>query len=226
MRRPTKNAFTEDFQDLVTRYAWGGIWTRPGLDRRTRSVITLTALVARGHWDELAMHVRAARRNGLSEEEIDEVLLQSAVYCGVPAANHAFAVAQGVVDEPRRRQVTGSDVFVYDAVRTPFGRYGGALAGVRPDDLAAHVVRALVERAPGLDPARIDEVVLGNANGAGEDNRNVARMAGLLAGLPDVRARRPPSTGCAAPASTRPSSARGRSPSARPTSSWSAAWSR
>ena len=80
--------------------------------------------------------------------------------------------------------MTISDVFVYDAVRTPFGRYGGALAGVRPDDLAAHVVRALLERAPDLDPARVDEVVLGNANGAGEDNRNVARMAGLLAGLP------------------------------------------
>jgi acetyl-CoA acetyltransferase family protein len=77
-----------------------------------------------------------------------------------------------------------ADVFVYDAVRTPFGRYGGALAGVRPDDLAARVVRALVERAPDLDPARIDEIVLGNANGAGEENRNVARMAGLLAGLP------------------------------------------
>ncbi len=77
-----------------------------------------------------------------------------------------------------------ADVFVYDAVRTPFGKYGGALAGVRPDDLAAHVVRTLVGRSPDLDPARIDEVVLGNANGAGEDNRNVARMAGLLAGLP------------------------------------------
>ena len=77
-----------------------------------------------------------------------------------------------------------SEVFVYDAVRTPFGRYAGALAGCRPDDLAAHVVRALVDRAPGLDPARVDEAVLGNANGAGEDNRNVARMAGLLAGLP------------------------------------------
>lgn len=77
-----------------------------------------------------------------------------------------------------------ADVFVYDAVRTPFGKYGGALAGVRPDDLAAHVVRTLVGRSPDLDPARIDEIVLGNANGAGEDNRNVARMAGLLAGLP------------------------------------------
>jgi acetyl-CoA acetyltransferase family protein len=77
-----------------------------------------------------------------------------------------------------------NDVYVYDAVRTPFGKYGGALSGVRPDDLAAHVVRTLVERSPALDPARIDEIVLGNANGAGEDNRNVARMAGLLAGLP------------------------------------------
>jgi acetyl-CoA acetyltransferase family protein len=76
------------------------------------------------------------------------------------------------------------EIFVYDAVRTPFGRYGGVLAGTRPDDLAALVVRALVDRAPGLDPARVDEVVLGNANGAGEENRNVARMAGLLAGLP------------------------------------------
>jgi len=77
-----------------------------------------------------------------------------------------------------------NDVFVYDAVRTAFGKYGGALAGVRPDDLAAHVVRALIDRNPDLDPARVDEIVLGNANGAGEDNRNVARMAGLLAGLP------------------------------------------
>ena len=76
------------------------------------------------------------------------------------------------------------DAFLYDAVRTPFGRYGGALAGSRPDDLAALVVRTIVERAPDLDPACVDEVVLGNANGAGEDNRNVARMAGLLAGLP------------------------------------------
>ncbi|MCQ4084780.1 thiolase family protein [Streptomyces sp. RB6PN25] len=76
------------------------------------------------------------------------------------------------------------DVYIVDAVRTPIGKYGGALAGVRPDDLAAHVVRALVERTPGLDPARIDDVFFGNANGAGEENRNVARMAVLLAGLP------------------------------------------
>jgi 4-carboxymuconolactone decarboxylase len=91
--------FTEDFQDLITRYAWGEIWTRPGLDRRTRSAITLTALIARGHFEELAMHVRAARRNGLSDDEIKEVLLQSAIYCGVPAANHAFAVASRVLEE-------------------------------------------------------------------------------------------------------------------------------
>jgi acetyl-CoA acetyltransferase family protein len=77
-----------------------------------------------------------------------------------------------------------TDVYLYDAVRTPFGKYSGALAGVRPDDLAAHVLRTLLDRAPTLDPARVDEIVLGNANGAGEDNRNVARMAGLLAGLP------------------------------------------
>jgi 4-carboxymuconolactone decarboxylase len=90
--------FTADFQDLITRYAWGEIWTRPGLDRRTRSCITLTALVALGHFDELAMHVRAARRNGLTDDEIKEVLLQTAIYCGVPAANHAFAVAQQVLE--------------------------------------------------------------------------------------------------------------------------------
>jgi 4-carboxymuconolactone decarboxylase len=91
---------TADFQDLITRYAWGEIWTRPGLDRRMRSAITLTALIAHGHWGELEMHRRAARRNGLSDAEIGEVLLQSAIYCGVPAANHAFSVAQRVLEEP------------------------------------------------------------------------------------------------------------------------------
>jgi 4-carboxymuconolactone decarboxylase len=92
--------FTADFQDLITRYAWGEIWARPGLDRRTRSCITLTALVALGREGELAMHVRAALRNGLTPDEIKEVLLQSAIYCGVPAANSAFAIAQSVLDEP------------------------------------------------------------------------------------------------------------------------------
>lgn len=89
---------TEDFQELITRYAWGSVWTRPGLDRRSRSVGVLTALIALGHWEELAMHVRAARTNGLSVEEIGEVILQAGVYCGVPAANRAFAIAQGVLD--------------------------------------------------------------------------------------------------------------------------------
>jgi 4-carboxymuconolactone decarboxylase len=91
--------FTAEFQDFITRYAWGEIWTRPGLDRRMRSAITLTALVALGHENELAMHVRAARRNGLSDDEIKEILLQCAVYCGVPAANSAFAVARRVLEE-------------------------------------------------------------------------------------------------------------------------------
>jgi 3-oxoadipate enol-lactonase/4-carboxymuconolactone decarboxylase len=90
--------FTRDFQELITRYAWGEIWARPGLDRKTRSCITLTALVALNHEHELALHVRAALRNGLTPNEIKEVLLQSAIYCGVPAANRAFAIAQQVLD--------------------------------------------------------------------------------------------------------------------------------
>lgn len=91
--------FTEDFQDFITRYAWGEIWSRPGLDRRARSIVTLTALVASGREHELEMHVRAALVNGLTADEIGEVLLQCAVYCGVPAANGAFAIAQRVIDE-------------------------------------------------------------------------------------------------------------------------------
>jgi 4-carboxymuconolactone decarboxylase len=94
-----KTAFTEDFQTLITRYAWGSVWTRPGLARRDRSIAVLTAMIALGHWDELAMHVRAARTNGLTLDEIGEVILQAGIYCGVPAANHAFAVAQQVLDE-------------------------------------------------------------------------------------------------------------------------------
>jgi 4-carboxymuconolactone decarboxylase len=93
--------FTRDFQDFITRYAWGEVWARPGLDRRTRSCITLTALVALGRDEELAMHVRAALRNGLTPDEIKELLLQTAIYCGVPAANSAFAIAQRVLDEKR-----------------------------------------------------------------------------------------------------------------------------
>ena len=91
--------FTADFQDFITRYAWGEIWARPGLDRKARSCITLTALVALGRLDELELHVRAALRNGLTPEEIGEVFLQNAVYCGVPAANSAFAVARRVLSE-------------------------------------------------------------------------------------------------------------------------------
>jgi 4-carboxymuconolactone decarboxylase len=86
--------FTAPFQELLTRYAWGDIWSRPGLDRRSRSMITLAVLTALGQEHELALHVRAALRNGLSESEIQEVLLQCAVYAGVPAANRAFAIAQ------------------------------------------------------------------------------------------------------------------------------------
>lgn len=94
-----RTSLTEDFQALITRYAWGSVWTRPGLDRRSRSVAVLTAMIALGHWEEFAMHVRAARTNGLSEDEIAEVILQAGVYCGVPAANHAFAVAKRVLEE-------------------------------------------------------------------------------------------------------------------------------
>ncbi|MET7603569.1 4-carboxymuconolactone decarboxylase [Streptomyces avermitilis] len=93
------DAFSGDFQEFITRYAWGEIWDRPGLDRRARSCVTLTALVAGGHLDELAFHTRAALRNGLTPLEIKEVLLQAAVYCGVPAANSAFKVAQQVIRE-------------------------------------------------------------------------------------------------------------------------------
>jgi 4-carboxymuconolactone decarboxylase len=91
--------FSTPFQDFITRYAWGAVWTREGLDRRTRSCITLAVLAALGHEQELALHVRAARRNGLSEEEISEVLLHTSVYAGVPAANAAYAVAQRVLAE-------------------------------------------------------------------------------------------------------------------------------
>jgi 4-carboxymuconolactone decarboxylase len=91
--------FTAPFQDFITRYAWGSVWARDGLDRRTRSAITLAVLTALGRENELAMHVRAARTNGLTADEISEVLLQTAVYAGVPAANAAYAIAQRVLAE-------------------------------------------------------------------------------------------------------------------------------
>ena len=91
--------FTAPFQEFITRSAWGEVWAREGLDRRARSMVTLAALTALGRQEELAMHVRAARRNGLTPAEIGEVLLHTAVYAGVPAANAAFAIAQRVLDE-------------------------------------------------------------------------------------------------------------------------------
>ena len=91
-----RNDLNEDFQDLITRYAWGEIWTRPGLTKQTRSMITLAMMVALNHPDELQMHIRAALNNGVTRDEIREVLLQTAIYCGVPAANAAFHLAQEV----------------------------------------------------------------------------------------------------------------------------------
>jgi len=96
--RERTTSFTAPFQELLTRYAWGDVWARPGLDRRTRSMITLAALTALGAENEIALHVRAALRNGVTREEIAEVLLHTAVYAGLPAANAAFAIAQQVLD--------------------------------------------------------------------------------------------------------------------------------
>lgn len=94
-----KNEFTEPFQDFITRYAWGDVWSRPGLTRPERSIVTLTVLAALQHEGELAMHVKAALRNGLTREQIQEVLLQTGVYAGVPVANRAFAVADRAIRE-------------------------------------------------------------------------------------------------------------------------------
>jgi len=96
-----RTPLTDEFQDLITRYAWGEIWTRPGLDRRTRSCITVAMLVALNRNEELALHIRAALRNGVTEDELKEILLQTAIYCGVPAANSAFGVAAQVFAEAR-----------------------------------------------------------------------------------------------------------------------------
>jgi 4-carboxymuconolactone decarboxylase len=90
------NEFTREFQDLITRYAWGEVWTRPGLPRHTRSLLTIAMLIALNRADELRMHIRGAFRNGVTREEIKEVLLQAAIYCGVPAANSAFHAAEEV----------------------------------------------------------------------------------------------------------------------------------
>jgi 4-carboxymuconolactone decarboxylase/3-oxoadipate enol-lactonase/4-carboxymuconolactone decarboxylase len=90
---------SRDFQDFITRVAWGDVWSRPGLDRRTRSCLTISLLAALGHWDELAMHVRAGIRNGLTRDEIAEVLMHTSVYAGVPVTNHALSVAWRALDE-------------------------------------------------------------------------------------------------------------------------------
>jgi 4-carboxymuconolactone decarboxylase len=95
----TKNSFNGPFQELITRYAWGEIWTRPGIPRKTRSLVTIGMMVALNRPDELRLHLRAAANNGVTRKEIQEVLLQSAIYCGVPAANSAFHIAQGIFNE-------------------------------------------------------------------------------------------------------------------------------
>jgi 4-carboxymuconolactone decarboxylase len=99
----SRNEFNEEFQDLITRYAWGEIWTRPGLPRKTRSLLTIAMIVALNRPDEFRLHVRAAFNNGVTREEIKEVLLHAAIYCGVPAANSAFHAAQEVFSEMKAK---------------------------------------------------------------------------------------------------------------------------
>jgi 4-carboxymuconolactone decarboxylase len=98
-----ENSFTAPFQDLLTRYAWGEIWTRPGLPRKTRSLLTIGMLVALNRQEELRLHLRSAANVGVSQKEIQEVLLQSAIYCGIPAANSAFRIADEVFREAKQR---------------------------------------------------------------------------------------------------------------------------
>jgi 4-carboxymuconolactone decarboxylase len=97
-----RTELTTEFQDLITRYAWGDIWTRPGLPRHTRSLLTIAMLVALNRGEELKLHLRAAKNNGVSRDEIKEVLMQTAIYCGVPAANSAFHLAQEIFDDDDR----------------------------------------------------------------------------------------------------------------------------
>lgn len=94
-----RTEFTAEFQEFITRTAWGTVWTREGLPRHTRSLLTIAMMVALGHDEEFKLHIRAARNNGVSADEIKEVLLQTAIYCGVPAANHAFALARPILEE-------------------------------------------------------------------------------------------------------------------------------
>ena len=104
----TQNEFTAEFQDLITRYAWGEIWTRPDLDRQTRSLITIAMMVALNRSEELQLHLKAALKNGVTGAEIKEVLLQAAIYCGVPAANHAFHMAEQVFSVARTHDSSNS----------------------------------------------------------------------------------------------------------------------
>ena len=104
----TQNEFTAEFQDLITRYAWGEIWARPDLDRKTRSLITIAMMVALNRSEELQLHLKAASKNGVTRAEIKEVLLQAAIYCGVPAANHAFHMAEQVFSAARAQDSSNS----------------------------------------------------------------------------------------------------------------------
>jgi len=104
----TQNEFTAEFQDLITRYAWGEIWTRPDLDRKTRSLITIAMMLALNRSEELQLHLKAALKNGVTRTEIKEVLLQAAIYCGVPAANHAFHMAEQVFSTARAHDSSNS----------------------------------------------------------------------------------------------------------------------
>ena len=104
----TQNEFTAEFQDLITRYAWGEIWTRPDLDRKTRSLVTIAMMVALNRSEELQLHLKAALKNGVTRAEIKEVLLQAAIYCGVPAANRAFHMAEQVFSAARAHDSSNS----------------------------------------------------------------------------------------------------------------------
>jgi len=104
----TQNEFTAEFQDLITRYAWGEIWTRPDLDHKTRSLVTIAMMVALNRSEELQLHLKAALKNGVTRAEIKEVLLQAAIYCGVPAANHAFHMAEQVFSTARAHDSSNS----------------------------------------------------------------------------------------------------------------------
>jgi 4-carboxymuconolactone decarboxylase len=104
----TQNEFTAEFQDLITRYAWGEIWSRPNLDRKTRSLITIAMMVALNRSEELQLHLKAALKNGVTRTEIKELLLQAAIYCGVPAANHAFHLAEQIFSPARAHDSNNS----------------------------------------------------------------------------------------------------------------------